>query len=174
MLDLAQKVVYLRKVPMFRELQLDELTQIAAVTSEVTLGRGERLFEQGDHGDALFVVLDGEIAIELDRQEIHRQRSGQSFGEIAVLDNAPRTATARAATDVYLLRLGRRAFNELLERRGPLRLVVLSELARQLARVRRRTRALERQSGSAARGVARSDRRGDLDRSPESDREPRA
>lgn len=143
MLNRDQKTLYLRDVPIFAGLALDDLAQIAEVTRELAFARGEVVFEQGAAGDALYVVLDGEVAIEVQGVEVHRCKGGKSFGEIAVLDNAPRTATARAATETFLLRLERAAFNELLEKRGRVRSVVLSELARQLLRVQQRVRTLE-------------------------------
>lgn len=143
MLSLMERVFFLEKVPLLHQLDLRELTQVAAIADEVSLPPDSVLFRRGDSGDALWLVLDGEVAIELDGREVNVMRRGESFGEIAVLDDAPRTADARAKADVYALKIGRAAFERLLADHGPLRLAVLRELADRHQTISARVRLLE-------------------------------
>ena len=153
MLSLMERVFFLEKVPLLRHLDLQELAQVAAIAEEVSLPPATVLFRQGDPGDALWVVLDGEVAILLDGREVNVMRRGQSFGEIAVLDDAPRTAEARSRRDVYALKIGRRTFAGLLLHNGALRLAVVRELAARAEAIAARVRGLETRA-AVAQGVA--------------------
>lgn len=148
MLSLMERVFFLEKVPLLRQLDLQDLAQVAAVAEEVTLPPAAVLFRQGDPGDALWVVLDGEVAILLAGREVNVMRRGQSFGEIAVLDDAPRTAEARSRDDVYALKIGRRTFAALLQRNGALRLAVVRELAARHEAIAARVQVLEARQGA--------------------------
>ena len=85
---------------------------LGAQASEVTLGRGEVLFEQGDEGDALYAILEGTLeasflAMSGRKLSLSLMRPGEVFGEIALFDNGPRTATITAAEPSQVLRVRR-------------------------------------------------------------------
>ena len=71
------------------------------------LTEGENVFEQGRPSDALYVVMDGEVAIVKDAEEVARVGKGLSFGEMGLLMGRPRGATARAIVDSKILELSR-------------------------------------------------------------------
>jgi len=142
MLSVTERIFFLAKVPLFSDLGLDSQTQLAAIAEEVTFQPGELLFQQGDVGDSLYVVLDGEVAILLDGHEVNRMTPGESFGEIAVLDRGTRTAGGRAVSDVLALRIDRRAVEDLMARSSELRLAIVAELGSRIRGINERTRQL--------------------------------
>lgn len=142
MLSVTERIFFLAKVPLFSDLGLDSQTQLAAIAEEVTFQPGELLFQQGDVGDSLYVVLDGEVAILLDGHEVNRMNPGESFGEIAVLDRGTRTAGGRAVSDVLALRIDRRAVEDLMARSSELRLAIVAELGSRIRAISERTRQL--------------------------------
>jgi len=71
---------------------------------------GETIFRQGDHGDRFYIVDSGEVEIEIDGREANVLGPGEHFGEIALLRDIPRTATARARKETQLYALDRDAF----------------------------------------------------------------
>ncbi len=85
-------------------------SMLAAQASELTLNRGDVLFEQGDEGDALFAILDGTLEVSFlamsgRKLALSLMRPGEVFGEIALFDNGPRTATVTAAEKSRVLRV---------------------------------------------------------------------
>ena len=106
--------------PLLRSLSEDEAVFLLAVGKRRTLAAGEQLFESGSPGDQLFIVLDGTIQILMPSQDgdvvVERFQRGDMLGEIAILDDQPRTATGRAASPSTLLEIQRDDFHAFLER----------------------------------------------------------
>lgn len=109
----------LAKVDLFEGLPGDDLECIADIVHGATAKAGEVLFEEGDPGDAFYVVVDGAIEIVKqvsggDEEKLAVRRSGEAFGEMALLNDAPRSATARAVDDSQLMVIPRDDFLVLL------------------------------------------------------------
>jgi CRP-like cAMP-binding protein len=107
----------LRGMPIFDELSSPELDQLAAWLEPESLGGGEVLFNEGERGDKLYIVESGEVVISriVDDQEVEisRREPGEYFGEIALLQDRPRTATITASIDTRLLSLKSEHFQDL-------------------------------------------------------------
>ena len=127
----------LAAIPLFSWLEIDLLARFAARFTTVEVGADQTLFEEGEPGDVLFVIVRGLVDVTR-RQEDHVERrvsvlqDGDFFGEIALLDEVRRTATVRARTPCLLLGLDRGDFRELLDE-----VPVLREVFEKVARVRR-------------------------------------
>ncbi|MTI03755.1 MULTISPECIES: Crp/Fnr family transcriptional regulator [Alphaproteobacteria] len=85
---------------------------LAAQASEITLDQGQVLFEQGDEGDALYALIEGMLEVSFlamsgRKLALSLMRPGEVFGEIALFDNGPRTATITAAVPSRVLRVRR-------------------------------------------------------------------
>jgi MFS family permease len=95
----------LRAIAMFAPLPPPTLEQLAQSLERVAVPAGDVVFRQGDHGDRFYIVDSGEVEIEIDGREANVLGPGDHFGEIALLRDIPRTATARArkATELYAL-----------------------------------------------------------------------
>jgi Cyclic nucleotide-binding domain len=100
----------LRAIEMFAPLPAPTLEQLASSLARVHADTGETIFRQGDAGDRFYIVDSGEIEIEIDGREVNVLGPGEYFGEIALLREIPRTATARARQDSELYALEREAF----------------------------------------------------------------
>lgn len=88
-------------------------TMLSAQATEISLERGEVLFEQGDEGDALYAILRGTLEVSFlamsgRKLSLTLMRPGEVFGEIALFDSGPRTATIAAAEKSRVLRVRRR------------------------------------------------------------------
>ncbi len=106
----------LEEVPLFSRCTARERRTIARHAETAELPAGTDLVIEGEPGDALFVILDGEATVlRSDSDEVAaRVGHGSYFGELAILDGAPRSATVRATTDVKVAVLGIRMFRTLL------------------------------------------------------------
>lgn len=87
---------------------------MAALCTEKRLAPEEILFSAGDMGDAMYILVDGEVRVVRDRQAIARLGPGECVGEMAALDWEPRSATVIASKPCLLIRLGRNELMDLL------------------------------------------------------------
>jgi CRP/FNR family cyclic AMP-dependent transcriptional regulator len=145
MVDVRSMSDALAGVPLFAGLDVDGLSNLVRGMRVRRFRRAETVFHVGDPGDALFVVMSGSIKITLpadtgDEAILATLRPGDFFGELALLDGAPRSATAVAIepTETYIL--ARDRFRELIATEPVMRDALLATLA---AEVRRLTHHVE-------------------------------
>ncbi len=130
--------------PLFHGIDEDELTRIAHTMNRRRFRRDEVIFHEGDPGDSLHVVVEGRVKITRESAEgeeaiVAVLSPGDSFGEIVLLDGAPRSATATAMDATETMTMPRSMFVELVEGGSPFRAQLLTGLAQ---RVRRLTNQL--------------------------------
>jgi CRP-like cAMP-binding protein len=143
----AELSAFLRRVAVFRDLDDPALAVLARVAHTRRVPSHTYLFYQDDPGDAAFVVRSGEIAILLNTTDgrelvINELRSGECFGELALLTDAPRSASAFARKDSEIIVLPRQEFLNELERQPKLLRHVLDVTAQRLRASSERERAL--------------------------------
>ena len=114
-----QVVPLLQEVELFDGLPDEDLRRIAGIVKGMELDSGETLFEEGEAGDAFYIVFRGAIEIAKARsdgrvEKLAVRRAGQAFGEMALLNDAPRSATARAVESTRLMVVDQDAFKTLL------------------------------------------------------------
>lgn len=124
---------YLANIPMFEHLNEDDRTSLASVIDEVEYSEGQTLFEAGDPGDSLFIVVKGEIELFIkdtvgQKIVLHIAQPGDMFGELAMLDSGPRTATALVLVDSEVLVLDRDDLMLLFQRKPEAALHMLASL----------------------------------------------
>lgn len=124
----------LRALPLFSGLSDAGLERLAARAGELECEAGQVLALPGDPGSGMYVVLEGQVSVEM-RGGWHTELGpGSFFGEVALLvPGATRVARVRAATDVRCLSIPREDALALIESEPPLALAMLRELARRLA-----------------------------------------
>ena len=123
----------LADVPLFDGVSKRHLKRIAELGRIVRYERGVTLIRAGTPGDAFYVVLDGTIEIVLGRGiPPVVQGAGASVGEMALLDDAPRSADVIAASDLTCFRLERTAFAKLLRSEPTVTIAIMRTLARRL------------------------------------------
>jgi hypothetical protein len=99
-----------RALPLFRSLPVATLETLSIRSTERSYAGGTQIVRAGDHGDAFFVVAEGEVAVEVDGGARRRMGAGEFFGEIALLRDVPRTATVSAIGGVTAVVLDREHF----------------------------------------------------------------
>jgi ATP/ADP translocase/HEAT repeat protein len=105
MLLTIEKVLILRSVGIFANVRESALTQVAQTVREVKIKAGETLFEQGDFGDALYIIANGKLRIHIGDLTLAEIGERQVVGEMSALDPEPRSASISAAEDSLLLRM---------------------------------------------------------------------
>jgi CRP/FNR family cyclic AMP-dependent transcriptional regulator len=112
----SDRIDLLKTVPLFSGLSLKQLNEVARHLEEVPVPRGIMLAREGQPGNEFFVVLEGKAAVRRRGRRIATLGAGDFFGEMSLLDGAPRSATVAAETDGVVLVMQRREFGALLDR----------------------------------------------------------
>jgi MFS family permease len=107
-----RELAALMGVPFFTVLPGTALERLAAALIPVTTRAGTQIITQGHVGDRFYIISSGEVRVEIDGTPVRTLGTGQSFGEIALLHEVPRTASVTAVTAVELLALDRHHFVE--------------------------------------------------------------
>jgi hypothetical protein len=132
-----EKMFALGAAPMFSQLTLEDLAELAQASSDAEYGPGETLFEEGDPGNEVCILLAGEVVFfqgqGANERVIGTEGAGSLIGEMAVLDPAPRSATVRAGTvGMHVLRLNGAAFREVLNANPAIASGIIRTLAQRL------------------------------------------
>jgi len=124
---------WLQKVPLFQSLSKKQLREVSSLATRLNEPAGSVLTKEGQAGYEFIVVLDGEIEIRKGDRVVASRGAGSYVGEIALLDNRPRTATVVAKTPVVIEVIGRREFLSLLATAPELSEEIMSTMAQRLS-----------------------------------------
>lgn len=143
-MDLSQRVEQLSKVALFNGLSTAALELISQSATEETHSLGTKVFQHGDIGDKLYIIVDGKIRISrevpgMGEEALAVLGPGAVFGEMALIDAEPRSADARVHERCHLLALHRDAFEDLLFLQKGLAYEVLWSIVRMLTQRLRET-----------------------------------
>ena len=132
-------IQFLKKVALFEGISDRALGKIVSITHSKKYPAGETVFSEGQEGKLLYIVKAGEVAVVKGEKTISTLVAGDFFGEMALLEEIPRTATVVVSKDSELLLIYKVKFDELLENYPSAGVKVIRNLAAMLsARVRRK------------------------------------
>jgi CRP-like cAMP-binding protein len=126
----SELVDRLAAVALFARCSKRELQIVARHAETAEFPAGAELVVEGEPGDAFFIVLEGDVVLRRGGRKVGTLGPGDYFGELALLDPAPRSATATTTTDVRVAVLGARMFRTLLRELPSMSERLLSGLAR--------------------------------------------
>jgi len=110
----VEKVLFLKSVDLFAKIPGEDLAQIAGIAQEVSFEQGELIIQEGEMGDSLFLIIEGQVQVHRLGREISKLGERDAFGEMALLDHEPRSASVTAQSDVTCLKVEREDFFELM------------------------------------------------------------
>jgi CRP/FNR family transcriptional regulator, cyclic AMP receptor protein len=128
----SQLTDLLKTIPLFSSCSRAELNRIAAIVKEVEFPAGRTICKEGQSGVGLHVIVEGETKVQIGGRTRRRLGSGAFFGEIALLDGGPRSATVIAETPVRTLSIPSWSFKTTLKSQPSLALKMLEETCRRL------------------------------------------
>jgi CRP-like cAMP-binding protein len=123
---------HLAQVPLFSACSKKDLQTVARAADEVGIKAGKVLVEEGKPGHEFFLILDGKATVLRGKKKVATLGPGQYFGEMALLDRGPRSATVVAETDMDLLVLGQREFSGVVDEVPALAHKLLATMAQRL------------------------------------------
>jgi len=149
-LSLMDRILLLKRVPLFVELSPAELKQLASIAMEEFFPDGEVIAYKGEQGDAMFVIASGEVRVrnEVDGKEIElaRRKPGEYVGELSIVNREPRNATLIAVGDVRVLSIDQKTFEGLLRARPEASLFIIHVLSKRLKEVMEKNASLSREN----------------------------
>ncbi len=138
MLTTVEKVLFLKSIDLFRALPAEELAQIAEIAEEQEFVAGDPVFAEGEPGDALYLVVEGQVRVHKSQKQIALLGVRDVVGEMAVLDGESRSASVSVMTDSALLKIGRDDFRDILTERPEIAMGVIKVLSHRLRETSRK------------------------------------
>jgi CRP/FNR family cyclic AMP-dependent transcriptional regulator len=129
------KVQALRRAPLFEDLSRKELVQLARASEDLEVAPGKVLCNEGEVGQEFFVIIDGKVEVTRKGKRVAMRGGGEFVGEIALLEETPRTATVTAKTPLRLFVLTRKDFRHLVNENPSVERKVLRALARRVVKL---------------------------------------
>ncbi len=135
-MSLEEDVELLRNIPLFAKIEPSKLKLLAFTSQRLTFNAGDSLFKQGDAGDALYVIMEGEADVLVDTPggqiTVATMGTHDFVGDIAVLCDVPRTATVTATSKLVTMRITKDLFFQLVCQFPQIAIEIMRELARRL------------------------------------------
>jgi CRP-like cAMP-binding protein len=150
LLSTIEKVIFLKEVPFFQDMTIDQLKVLASACEEELFEANTRIFEEGDGGGVLYVVVSGRVAIERQGRRkgsfvrLATLEAHTCFGEMTLFDKGPRSAAAVAIQDTLTLRLRREPLVALARQYPDLSLELIHVLSQRLREANDRITQLTR------------------------------
>ena len=115
---ISEKIMLLKGIELFESLSVGELAAIASVVEEVDYPVGEIIIKEGDAGDTLFLMIQGEVSVikdwgEINEVEIDRMTDGEYFGEMALFEDTVRSVSIRTEKSSAFMVLHKQEFKEI-------------------------------------------------------------
>jgi len=137
-LSLMERILFLRRVPLFADLPPADLKQVAAIASEIVFLDGQTLAHQGELGTEMYIVVSGQVRVMMaaenqkEWREVARRQPGDYVGEMAIISQEPRIATLIADGAVRALCLKQKQFEGILRERPEIGLAMMRILCQRL------------------------------------------
>ena len=128
----------LRRVPLLAALRVEHLQMLAKLATIKTFSKGETIIQQGEPGTGLFVILDGEVEVTVKPKssaaeiKVTTLSKGDFFGEMAIIDGFPRSATITTLTDTKVVELGRWVFLDAMRREPSIGVMLVPILTKRI------------------------------------------
>ena len=135
-LSLLERILCLKRVPLFANLSPVDLKQVASIAEEEFFSDGDELGHEGELGDVMFIIVSGEVRVcsmqNGHEMEIARRKAGDYVGEMSIIGREPRMASLVAVGDVRTLCIDQKSFEGLLRERPEVSLSVIQVLSQRL------------------------------------------
>jgi HEAT repeat protein/ATP/ADP translocase len=132
MLLTIEKVMILKTVSIFSRTSENVLAEVASILEEKVVDNGEKIIHRGDIGNCLYIIVNGKVRVHEGETTFAMLGEKEMFGEMALLDTEPRSASVTAEEKTYLLRLEQEAFYELMADRPEIAKGIIRELTQRV------------------------------------------
>ncbi|MBD2431177.1 MULTISPECIES: Crp/Fnr family transcriptional regulator [Fischerella] len=132
MLTTVERLLFVRRVPIFKELRDDFIVRLASVMDELSFPGNYTIFNEGDEGRSLYIVVSGKVKVHIGKQQLAIFPKGESFGEMAVFDAQPRSASATTLEACECLELTQEQLYEAIDETPEIAVNIIGILSRRI------------------------------------------
>jgi CRP-like cAMP-binding protein len=152
MLSSVDRLLFVRGVPIFRELRDDFLVRLASVMEEVEFPPNHTIFTEGQEGRSLYIVVSGRVRVHLANQDIAQLDQGACFGEMSLFDAEPRSASVTTLESCDCLILTQQQLYEAIDETPGIALNIIRLLSRRIRELNQKLNAVK--AGSSPQSAA--------------------
>ncbi|EHC10655.1 Crp/Fnr family transcriptional regulator [Fischerella thermalis] len=132
MLTTVERLLFVRRVPIFKELRDDFIVRLASVMDELSFPANYTIFNEGDEGRSLYIIVSGKVKVHIGKQQLAIFPKGESFGEMAVFDAQPRSASATTLETCECLELTQEQLYEAIDETPEIAVNIIGILSRRI------------------------------------------
>lgn len=147
MLTSVQRLLLIQKVPIFKELRDDFLVHLAATMEELSFTAGQTIVRQGESGQSLYILVSGRVRVHIGPRELARLKKEDCFGEMAVFDAEPRSASVTTLEPCNCLMLTQQQLYEAIEETPGIAVNIIRLLSRRIRELNQQVNALAMRKG---------------------------
>ncbi|NET02094.1 MAG: cyclic nucleotide-binding domain-containing protein [Sphaerospermopsis sp. SIO1G2] len=130
MLTSIDRLLFVRRVPIFNELRDDFVVRLASVMNELSYPSNHSIFKQGEEGRSLYIIVSGRVRIHIGEKTLAEVEKGKYFGEMAVFDTQPRSASITTLEPCDCLELTQEQLYDAIEETPEIAVNIIRELSR--------------------------------------------
>ncbi len=138
-LSTMEVLIFLKKVSLFADFELEDLLRLKEITEEVPVVAGETIITEGESGNTAFIIVSGSVEVyrKTPTAEVTLAQLEPTayFGEMAIIENEPRSASVRAKTEALLLRIRGTEFRKMMESSSSLSFRLVQVFSRRIRRM---------------------------------------
>ena len=127
-----ETIMYLQSVSFFSNIKFQQLSSLAKSTNLIEFSKDEVIINQHDIADSLYIILDGEVEVEVNKKIVANLGTGTCFGEIAIVADVKRTATVRSITSILALKLSAKHFQLFIEDNPKISIKLMKDIVNKL------------------------------------------
>lgn len=147
---IADKILHLKKIDIFKQLSVNELAAIASITKKKVYSPGEIIFKERDIAETMYLVIEGEVTtLKNEKEFVGKLVAGENFGTMALLLDEVRLLTARTETQSQLLIIHKQEFKEIVREYPQIAMEISKELARHIQRLLEKVTSKECTAGDS-------------------------
>lgn len=143
----VDRLLFVRKVPIFQELRDDFLVRLASIMEELRFPAKHTIFTQGEEGRSLYILVSGRVRVHIGNRELARLDQGACFGEMAVLDAEPRSASVTTLEQCECLMLTQQQLYEAIEETPGIAVNIIRLLSRRIRELNQKINVLQEADG---------------------------
>ena len=132
MLNSVDRLLFVRGVPIFKELRDDFLVRLASIMDELSFAANHTIFTEGQEGRSLYIVVSGRVRVHLNNQELAQLDQGTCFGEMSLFDAEPRSASVTTLEPCECLMLTQQQLYEAIDETPGIAVNIIRLLSRRI------------------------------------------
>jgi CRP/FNR family transcriptional regulator, cyclic AMP receptor protein len=135
MLTSIDRLLFIKQVPIFKELRDDFIVRLASVMDELSFPANDTIFKQGEQGRSLYIIVSGQVKVHIGNQQLAVFSKGASFGEMEVFDAQPRSTSATTLEPCECLELTQEQLYDAIEETPEIAVNIISVLSRRIRKL---------------------------------------